>query len=104
MNRKICYYCHIKIFYSKIRVISTIFQYFGQWVGLNLFCPDHGVGHGDELFMLFKTQKIPIESVYTDTDKATSKKILKLWTDFAKTGNPTPNPKSTQWTKYFNTF
>lgn len=60
----------------------------------------HGVAHADELFMMFKTHKIPVDGVFTDDDKATSNNILKLWTDFAKTGNPTPDPESTQWTRW----
>ncbi len=68
-------------------------------VGLNLFAPEHGVAHADELFMLFKTNGFPIEGVFTDKDKATSKNLLKLWTDFAKTGNPTPDSDSMKWKK-----
>ena len=64
-----------------------------------MFTPQLGVGHGDELFLMFKSNKIPIESVYTAADKATSKNILRLWTDFAKTGNPTPDPNTVQWTR-----
>ena len=64
-----------------------------------MYAPEHGVAHADELFMMFKTHMIPIDGVFTDADKATSKNILKLWTDFAKTGNPTPDPDSTQWTR-----
>ena len=74
-----------------------IFQYLGQFVGLNFFPTELGVGHADELFMLFKSGLIPLEAVFTAEDKATSKNMLKLWTDFAKTGNPTPDPSSTQW-------
>ena len=46
----------------------------------------------DELFMMFKAHGLPLETVFTEEDKATSKNILTLWTDFAKTGNPTPDP------------
>jgi hypothetical protein len=44
--------------------------------------------------MLFKANQLPLETVYTEEDKLTSKNMLKLWTDFAKTGNPTPNPEA----------
>ena len=73
------------------------FQYLGQKIGFNLFTAEHGVSHVDELFMMFKPHKIPIEGVYSDEDKATSENMLKLWTDFAKTGNPTPGPSTIQW-------
>ena len=80
--------------------LNCFFQYLGQFVGLNFFPAQLGTGHGDELFMMFKTHGIPLEGVFTSADKATSKNLLKLWTDFAKTGNPTPDPSSTQWTRH----
>ena len=45
------------------------------------------------MFMMFKAHGLPLETVFTEEDKATSKNVLKLWTDFAKTGNPTPDPE-----------
>jgi hypothetical protein len=45
--------------------------------------------------MIFKQNQLPFETVVTEDDKRTSKKLLKLWTDFAKTGNPTPDSKTT---------
>ena len=59
---------------------------------MNLFTPFAGCGHVDEVFYLFKQNKLPFETIVTDQDKLTSKILLKLWTDFAKTGNPTPHP------------
>ena len=52
--------------------------------------------------MLFKARGLPLETVYTDEDKVISKNMLKLWTNFAKTGNPTPNPEESEvvWEKY----
>ena len=82
---------------------SFIFQYLGQFIGLNFFPAELGVAHADELFMLFKSGIIPMEAVFTSEDKATSKNMLKLWTDFAKTGNPTPDPPSTQWIRHVPT-
>jgi carboxylesterase type B len=79
--------------------VPPIFQYAGQMLGLNLFPAQHGVSHFDEILLMFKPHVIPLESVYTDSDKAASSNVLKLWTDFAKTGNPTPDPKATQWTR-----
>ncbi len=68
-----------------------------MWVklitGVNIHSPKYGVAHSDELFMLFKAHKIPVETVFTTEDKSTSENMLKLWTDFAKTGNPTPDPQ-----------
>ena len=66
-----------------------------------MYCPEFGVAHADELFMLFKANSIPLETVYTDVDKATSQNMLKMWTNFAKTGNPTPDLElGLLWEKY----
>jgi carboxylesterase type B len=66
-----------------------------------LYPPEYGVAHADELFMLFKARVFPLETVYTDEDKATSQNMLKLWTNFAKTGNPTPDLElGVAWDKY----
>ena len=73
----------------------------GQSSGINFYSPKYGVAHSDELFMLFKAHKIPVETVFTTKDKVTSRNMLRLWTDFAKTGNPTPDPQPTgiMWEK-----
>jgi hypothetical protein len=60
-----------------------------------LFTPFAGCGHVDEIFMLFRQHKLSFETVFTEEDKSTSRNLLKLWTDFAKTGDPTPDSKST---------
>ena len=57
-----------------------------------MYPPEHGVSHTDDLFIMFKAHSTPFETVFTEEDKATSKNVLTLWTDFAKTGNPTPDP------------
>ena len=75
----------------------------GQSVGLNLYPPMYGVSHADELFMLFKSHQFPVETVFTDEDKVTSQNMLQMWTDFAKTGNPTPNPEkagAVEWKRW----
>jgi carboxylesterase type B len=70
-----------------------------------LYCPEFGVAHADDLFMLFKAHGFPLETVYTDEDKATSQNMLKLWTNFAKTGNPTPDLElGIVWEKYDKLF
>jgi carboxylesterase type B len=71
----------------------------GQVIGLNLFRPHLGVDHADDLFLLFKPHQIPIEGVFTAQDKLTSQNLLRMWTDFAKTGNPTPDKNSVQWSR-----
>jgi carboxylesterase type B len=39
-----------------------------------------------------------METVYTDGDKNVSASMLRMWTDFAKTGQPTP--ENGEWLKY----
>jgi carboxylesterase type B len=63
-------------------------------LGSDLFVDGHHTCHADELFLLFKSDKIPIDGVYTEADKQASQTLLKIWTDFVKTANPSPN-----WTK-----
>jgi hypothetical protein len=58
------------------------------------------VCHFDEIFLQFKQHLIPVDGVYTQDDKLTSQNLLRLWTDFAKTGNPTPDPSATQWLRF----
>ena len=70
------------------------FQKLGQYAGLNLFTPTAGCGHIDELFMLFKQNQLPFETAFTESDRMTSQNLLKLWTDFARTGNPTPDSQT----------
>ena len=58
----------------------------------------HGICHGDELLLLFKLKylKSPMgDGPITERDKIVSEKMLSLWTDFAKTGNPTPPGSAT---------
>ncbi|XP_060525631.1 para-nitrobenzyl esterase-like [Cylas formicarius] len=45
------------------------------------------VGHADDVSYLFKVSTYPLE---TDADFLTRTRICKLWTNFAKTLNPTP--------------
>ncbi|XP_066255175.1 uncharacterized protein [Euwallacea similis] len=63
-------------------VYFYVFGYMGQIVGEN---PYDGAGHAEELFYLFKQP-----GQYSDKDLVVSKKLVKLWTNFAKTFNPTP--------------
>jgi len=58
-----------------------------NYVGLDIFSSSMGVAHADELFMMFKTE-IPLEQRKTDTDVEVSESLIRLWTDFVKTGTP----------------
>ncbi|CAH0546940.1 unnamed protein product [Brassicogethes aeneus] len=46
-----------------------------------------GVGHAEELQYIFKTKNVNI----SQSDMLTIKRTVKLWTNFAKYGNPTPS-------------
>ncbi|XP_060525632.1 juvenile hormone esterase-like [Cylas formicarius] len=46
------------------------------------------VGHADELAYLFKISTFPLA---TEADFLTRKRMVKMWTNFAKTLNPTPD-------------
>lgn len=55
-----------------------------------------GVCQFDEMFLLWKSKKAEIPgvgdfSIQTLEDEVVSEKLLQMWTDFAKTGNPTPD-------------
>ncbi|KAF5307295.1 hypothetical protein FQR65_LT07011 [Abscondita terminalis] len=47
-----------------------------------------GVSHSEELHYLFKRQYL--ETKQTESDLLTRKRLVKMWTNFIKTGNPTP--------------
>jgi len=53
-----------------------------------------GAGHGADLPYLFETADLIALEPLDDDSKEVSKKMLKMWINFAKTGNPTPGPDS----------
>ncbi|XP_049860475.1 venom carboxylesterase-6-like isoform X1 [Schistocerca gregaria] len=59
---------------------------------------DLGVAHGDDLFYLFSNNPYyPTSGDMPKEDYEMVKTITKLWTDFAKTGNPTPDNDPVHW-------
>jgi len=58
-----------------------------SYLGVDIFSSSMGVAHADELFMMFKTG-IPLQQRKTETDVEVSERLIRLWTDFVKTGNP----------------
>lgn len=50
-----------------------------------------GVSHADDLFYLFSTHITPTIAKGSQEDRHIQK-FVKLWTDFARCGNPTPEP------------
>ena len=70
--------------------LQWVFQMVGRWIGLDLFHEDVGAAHADEIFLMFNAHEFPWQSVYSEGDKKTSRNLIKLWTNFAKFHNPTP--------------
>ncbi|XP_049862482.1 juvenile hormone esterase-like isoform X2 [Schistocerca gregaria] len=61
---------------------------------------DFGAGHTDELFYLFpKNPFYPENYELPEEDRKIVDTLTKLWTNFAKTGNPTPDGESVTWPK-----
>ncbi|XP_049862485.1 juvenile hormone esterase-like [Schistocerca gregaria] len=61
---------------------------------------DFGAGHTDELFYLFPRNPFyPEDYDLPDEDMKMVEIMTKLWTDFAKTGNPTPDGDPVTWPK-----
>ena len=55
---------------------------------------NYGVSHADELFLMFKFQQVSSSwlgdlALQTEQDIVVQRKLVKLWTHFAKTGKPT---------------
>ncbi|XP_066153999.1 carboxylic ester hydrolase-like [Euwallacea fornicatus] len=77
---------------------SNVYFYEFSFVGTRsaerLKIPGCGeVGHADEVGYLFNISTKPIE---TEADYLTRSRLVKLWTNFAKTKNPTPGDDSAE--------
>jgi len=65
---------------------SYVFTYVGEYIGV----PNSGTPtHGDEMVYLFD-MAADNGGVLNAADSVTSQRMLTLWTNFAKTGNPNP--------------
>nr|AHJ81345.1 carboxylesterase [Locusta migratoria] len=59
---------------------------------------DLGVAHADDLFYLFPSNPYyPTSGDMPEKDYEVVKTMTKLWTDFARTGNPTPDKEPLHW-------
>ncbi|XP_067007332.2 esterase FE4 [Anabrus simplex] len=68
--------------------------------------PAPGVWHLDELGYLFSTTAIETRAIPDPASVLTRSRMLKLWTNFAKTGNPTPKDDPllpVKWEPYTST-
>ncbi|XP_049860485.1 juvenile hormone esterase-like isoform X4 [Schistocerca gregaria] len=81
-------------------VYFYLFSYKGKYKLTDLAGSEEisGVAHGDDLLYLFSNNSyymIPGERPAKDMEVV--KAMTKLWTNFAKTGNPTPNDELIHW-------
>ena len=61
---------------------------------MKIFRQSYGVSHVDELFLLFRFSRVSGSwlgdlALQTPEDIAVSRKLVKIWTNFARTGKPT---------------
>ena len=61
-----------------------------QKFGYDIFRATEGVCHFDELFLMFQNGILPLETAFSEEDEIISDHLWTLWTNFAKTGDPTP--------------
>lgn len=70
------------------------FSYYGTKSKPHPNIPGAGkVGHADDVAYLFNISSFPIE---TDSDFLARRRLVKLWTNFAKTQNPTPDDETSE--------
>ncbi|PSN44745.1 hypothetical protein C0J52_10740 [Blattella germanica] len=76
------------------------FAFDGQYGSLEV----EGTPQGEELGYLFAFESlISLNLSLADTEVQTSYDFVKMWTDFAKTGNPTPDDQlNLKWLPYNN--
>ncbi|XP_047112137.1 juvenile hormone esterase-like [Schistocerca piceifrons] len=78
-----------------------LFSYRGKYSMSDIYAigdVNIGVAHGDEAFYLFSNNPyMPITGDLPAKDIEMAKTLTKLWTDFAKTGNPTPDDDPLHW-------
>ncbi|KAF2901469.1 hypothetical protein ILUMI_04717, partial [Ignelater luminosus] len=81
---------HLK--YTHQPIYYYIFAYRGTASYTTASDPDYdyGVDHGNELLYLFVLRNDFPNYVPNETDRRVAKVMTTLWTNFAKTGNPTP--------------
>ncbi|KAJ3652656.1 hypothetical protein Zmor_018603 [Zophobas morio] len=84
---------HAELFSQVAETYFYVFSYSGQ-IGGNYAHYDgaESVGHNAEIPYLFCTGNGCDGSQYPEADEVTRQRLIKIWTDFAKYRNPTPEP------------
>ena len=66
-----------------------------------------GAVHADDIFYLFSVTSIPPPLFPTNESIMTRRRMVRMWSNFARTGNPTPSTDlvigTTRWTPVFGT-
>merc|ERR1712062_30203 len=79
------------------KVFSYILTYRGEFSYTDVIgIPNYGVSHADDLLYLWN----PVFTVsldLNDSDQAMMRQMVSTWTDFAKTGDPTPPSSPYSW-------
>ncbi|XP_046994760.1 juvenile hormone esterase-like isoform X1 [Schistocerca americana] len=82
-------------------VYLYLFSYNGKFsLSVSYGAQDKDVGacHGDDLYYLFSNLTFcPVTSEVPEKDQEIVRLMTKLWTNFATTGNPTPNEEPLHW-------
>ncbi|KAJ3620290.1 hypothetical protein MTP99_004255 [Tenebrio molitor] len=84
---------HAEIYSKYAKTYFYEFSYDGETGNINVhYDGAENVGHGEELRYLFCSGNGCDDSIYPENDLITRNRLIKLWTDFAKYQNPTPEP------------
>ena len=57
---------------------------------LSLLRDYEGVMHGDDIFYIFEVSNFPMPVLPTSHARTVKKRVIKMWTNFIKFGDPTP--------------
>ncbi|XP_049779935.1 cholinesterase-like isoform X1 [Schistocerca cancellata] len=77
-------------------IYSFVFDYRGE----NIHTSQWGVGHGGELSMIFYQKNQDYNFDPESEEEKVRRNMLRLWTNFAKYGNPTPEADPVIWEPY----
>ena len=75
----------------RLPLMKMLVNFSGRYFGAKLYQRQLGVCHGDDLFYLFPFSIAGFPNpLKTEKDKLTSKRMLAMWGNMARCGNPTP--------------
>eukprot|EP00095_Tigriopus_kingsejongensis_P012028 maker-scaffold593_size129216-snap-gene-0.28 protein:Tk12028 transcript:maker-scaffold593_size129216-snap-gene-0.28-mRNA-1 annotation:"acetylcholinesterase " len=65
------------------------------YLDVDIWNQDLGVSHADELFIMFQPHILPMNALFSDTDRLVSQRLTGLFSNFARFKNPTPKDQET---------